>query len=226
MAGSTDLRCCPRCSSRRESGAHSFGVRSYLHLFYEDCAFATPRDVEEDPRNKGDPVSSWSWYPLLWKASLTAGLLLVVTGGVALSAGLLLPPRIEGFGEGELLMVDVRAAGHNGMLRACRLAGALLLAAGGAACWRARWPRTSAGPASGAGGTRPSAAEGLVARRRVAHPAAAARQPGARGRRAAQTGRSEHAPGRRPAPVRSSPRSPSPSGRTRVAFRNMGFRIF
>ncbi|XP_064161842.1 neurensin-2-like [Anguilla rostrata] len=133
MAGSTDLRCCPRCSGRRESGAHGFGVRSYLHLFYEDCAFATPRDVEEDPRNKGDPVSSWSWYPLLWKASLTAGLLLVVTGGVALSAGLLLPPRIEGFGEGELLMVDVRAAGHNGMLRACRLAGALLLAAGGAA---------------------------------------------------------------------------------------------
>ncbi|XP_036386112.1 neurensin-1-like [Megalops cyprinoides] len=72
-----------------------------------------------------------SWYSLLWKASLPAGLLLVVTGSVALSVGLLLPPQIEGFGEGELLMVDERAIGHNGMLAACRLAGGLLLALGG-----------------------------------------------------------------------------------------------
>lgn len=56
---------------------------------------------------------------------------MVVTGGAALGVGLLLSPQIEGFGEGELLMVDVRAIGHNGALRACRLAGALLLAVGG-----------------------------------------------------------------------------------------------
>ncbi|KAJ8358638.1 hypothetical protein SKAU_G00151630 [Synaphobranchus kaupii] len=132
MAGLTELPCCPNCSGRRGSGAQSFGVRSYLHLFYEDCAFLTPPDVEEDPQNKGDPVSYWSWYSLLWKASITAGLLLVVAGGVALSAGLLLPPQIEGIGEGELLMVDVHAVGHNAALTECRLAGVLLLALGSA----------------------------------------------------------------------------------------------
>ncbi|XP_061076534.1 neurensin-1-like isoform X2 [Conger conger] len=147
MAGLTELPCCPHCSGRGESGAQSFGVRSYLHLFYEDCAFLTPRDVEEDLQNKGDPVSSWSWYSLLWKASLTVGLLLVVVGGAALGVGLVLSPQIEGFGEGELLMVDVRAVGHNSALRACRLAGALLLAVGGTvllACALA-WPVCRAG---------------------------------------------------------------------------------
>ncbi|KAG9353394.1 hypothetical protein JZ751_017989 [Albula glossodonta] len=131
MAGFAELPCCPRCSGRSESGAQAFGVRSYLHLFYEDCAFFTPQDEEEEDRqSKGDPVSSGSWYSLLWKASLTAGLLLVVTGGVALSAGLLLPPQIEGFGDGDLLLVDEHAVEHNGMLTACRLAGGLLLGVG------------------------------------------------------------------------------------------------
>ncbi|KAJ8412165.1 hypothetical protein AAFF_G00144320 [Aldrovandia affinis] len=129
MAGFRELPCCPRCSGKRESGGQSFGVRSYLHLFYEDCAFLTPQDEEDEPRRDGC-LSSGPSRSVLWKAILTAGLLLVVIGGVALSVGLLLPPQIEGFGEGELTMVDKRAVGHNGILAECRLAGALLLALG------------------------------------------------------------------------------------------------
>ncbi|XP_069035517.1 neurensin-1-like [Lepisosteus oculatus] len=112
---------CPHCSCG--AGGQHFGVRSHLHLFYEDCAFS-----ETELKR-----ASLSWSSLLWKACLTAGVLLAATGGLALGMGLLLPPRIEGFGEGDLLLVDERAVWHNRALAACRWAGGLLLALGGTA---------------------------------------------------------------------------------------------
>ncbi|XP_018611247.1 neurensin-1-like, partial [Scleropages formosus] len=126
------------------AGGQVFGVRSYLHLFYEECTFATPKDDEEEEDNtemKEAAVirETWSW--LLWMAGLAAGVLLATAGAVALGAGLLLPPQIEGFGDGELRVVDERAAGHNGTLKAYRAAGGLLLGLGGAvllACSLAR----------------------------------------------------------------------------------------
>ncbi|MBN3306255.1 neurensin-1 [Amia ocellicauda] len=128
MAGCPELPCCPHCSG--SSGAQTFGVRSYLHLFYEDCTFSAPQDQAE-LQPKRAPVSRTSWPSLLWKACLTTGVLLAVTGGLALAMGVLVPPRIEGFGEGELLVVDERAIRHNRALAACRMAGGLLLALGG-----------------------------------------------------------------------------------------------
>ncbi|MFT7802770.1 neurensin-1-like [Arapaima gigas] len=129
------------------AGSQVFGVRSYLHLFYEECAFTKPEEDEEEEDHAGVEMKqaavtreTWSW--LLWMAGLAAGILLMTSGAVALGAGLLLPPQIEGFGDGELQVVDKRAAGHNGALEACRTAGGLLLGLGGTmllVCSVARW---------------------------------------------------------------------------------------
>ncbi|KAK6479526.1 neurensin-1-like [Huso huso] len=108
-----------------------FGVRSYLHLFYEDCAFSQP---EEDPEEPEGTLSSWaSSHPLLWRASLTTGILVLLMGVVALGTGLLVPPMIEGFGEGELQVVDQQAIEYNQALERCALAGGILLTLGGTA---------------------------------------------------------------------------------------------
>uniref|UniRef100_A0A8C9QVM6 Neurensin 2 n=1 Tax=Scleropages formosus TaxID=113540 RepID=A0A8C9QVM6_SCLFO len=122
---------CPPKLDPSAAGGQVFGVRSYLHLFYEECTFATPKDDEEEEDNT----------EMKEAAGLAAGVLLATAGAVALGAGLLLPPQIEGFGDGELRVVDERAAGHNGTLKAYRAAGGLLLGLGGAvllACSLAR----------------------------------------------------------------------------------------
>ncbi|XP_048880086.1 neurensin-1-like [Brienomyrus brachyistius] len=129
----SELPCCSLLSTTPAAVNQSFGVRSYLHLFYEDCAFSRAQDDDDDD---GDEVSAeealtqglWIW--LLWRASLAVGVLLALTGSMALGVGLLLPPRIEGFGDGELLLVDERAVGHNGVLLACQLVGGVLLGLG------------------------------------------------------------------------------------------------
>ncbi|MBN3279676.1 NRSN1 protein, partial [Polyodon spathula] len=108
-----------------------FGVRSYLHLFYKDCAFSQP---EEDPEEPEGTLSSWaSSHPLLWRASLTTGVLVLLMGVAALGTGLLVPPKIEGFGEGELQVVDQGAIEYNQALERCALAGGILLTLGGMA---------------------------------------------------------------------------------------------
>ncbi|KAK1157672.1 neurensin-1-like [Acipenser oxyrinchus oxyrinchus] len=108
-----------------------FGVRSYLHLFYEDCAFSQPEEDPEEP--EGTLSSCASSHPLLWRASLTTGILVLLMGVTALGTGLLVPPKIEGFGEGELQVVDQQAIEYNQALERCALAGGILLTLGGTA---------------------------------------------------------------------------------------------
>ncbi|KAK1156279.1 neurensin-1-like [Acipenser oxyrinchus oxyrinchus] len=108
-----------------------FGVRSYLHLFYEDCAFSQPEEDPEEP--EGTLSSCASSHPLLWRASLTTGILVLLMGVAALGTGLLVPPKIEGFGEGELQVVDQQAIEYNQALERCALAGGILLTLGGTA---------------------------------------------------------------------------------------------
>ncbi|XP_023693635.2 neurensin-1-like [Paramormyrops kingsleyae] len=127
----SELPCCPLLSAAPGAANQSFGVRSYLHLFYEDCAFSRAQDDDDDDEESAEEALTWGlWLWLLWRASLAVGVLLAVMGSLALGAGLLLPPRIEGFGDSELLLVDERAVGHNGVLLACQLAGGVLLGLG------------------------------------------------------------------------------------------------
>ncbi|XP_076207949.1 neurensin-2 [Aptenodytes patagonicus] len=116
----------PDCSCGRGPSVAQgkwYGVRSYLHLFYEDCTGASP-DWDGDGSS---PHGAWA--PLIWKVSLSTGTLFLLMGATALAAGSLVPPKLEGIGEEEFMVLDVQAVRYNHVLGTCRLVGMALCAA-------------------------------------------------------------------------------------------------
>ncbi|XP_059900166.1 neurensin 1-like [Gadus macrocephalus] len=141
---------CPEpCASRGHSPEKEpasicmrFGVRSYLHHFYEECSSSMrERDPEDQYQGSARDWSSATWSSAAWKVSLALSLLLLGAGVAGLSVGFSGARRIESFGEGELLFVDAAAVRHNEALRVGVAAGALLtclaavLALMGACLW-------------------------------------------------------------------------------------------
>ncbi|KTF77639.1 hypothetical protein cypCar_00026690 [Cyprinus carpio] len=121
--------CSEFCGSGQavDSGCHVFGVRSYLHHFYEECT-ASMREQQEDFQGQRSPLR---WSSSFWKVSLAIGVVLLSVGLVVLTVGYSIPTRIEAFGEGELLFVDRQAMHHNHSLHICVLVGTGLLTLGG-----------------------------------------------------------------------------------------------
>ncbi|XP_029104270.1 neurensin 1-like [Scleropages formosus] len=109
-------------------GYPRFGVRSYLHQFYEECT-ASIWEHDEDFQIKRSPSR---WSSVFWKVSLVLGTLILMTGLILLIAGYAIPSKVEAFGEGDLLFVDASAARFNRGLHVSKLAGAALFCAGGA----------------------------------------------------------------------------------------------
>ncbi|GCB72715.1 neurensin-1 [Scyliorhinus torazame] len=112
-----------------------YGVRSYLHQFYEDCT-ASIWEHEDDFQIKKSPSR---WSSVLWKVGLMAGTTILLIGMAVITAGYLLLPKIEAFGEEKenFLVVDGHAVQFNVALDICKLAGAILFCIGGvimAAC--------------------------------------------------------------------------------------------
>ncbi|XP_058261185.1 neurensin 1-like [Hemibagrus wyckioides] len=105
---------------------YSFGVRSYLHYFYEECT-ASVWDQEDIQHQRSH---QW-WSSGLCKISLAVGTVLLALGLVVLAVGFAVPTRIEAFGEGELLFVDRHAMRHNQALSICVQAGTGMLTLGG-----------------------------------------------------------------------------------------------
>uniref|UniRef100_A0A8C5G9T9 Neurensin-1-like n=1 Tax=Gouania willdenowi TaxID=441366 RepID=A0A8C5G9T9_GOUWI len=94
-----------------------FGVRSYLHHFYEECL---------DPEGQGSIQSRWSGLQrssAVWKVSLALGLLILTAGVTTLSVGYSTPHKIESFGEGDLFFVDSQAINFNKGLHLSTLGG-------------------------------------------------------------------------------------------------------
>ncbi|KAG5264808.1 hypothetical protein AALO_G00258230 [Alosa alosa] len=110
-----------------ESGCHRYGVRSYLHHFYEECT-ATVWERHTDFQTQRSP--RW-WSSGLWKVSLVFGTVVLAVGMVVFVVGCTIPSRIEAFGEGELLFVDRQAVRFNQGLQASIQAGAGMLCLGG-----------------------------------------------------------------------------------------------
>ncbi|KAK2887153.1 hypothetical protein Q8A67_015381 [Cirrhinus molitorella] len=110
-----------------DSGCHVFGVRSYLHHFYEECT-ASMREQQEDFQGQRSPLR---WSSSFWKVTLAIGVVLLSVGLVVMTVGYSIPTRIEAFGEGELLFVDRQAMRHNRSLHICVLVGTGLLTLGG-----------------------------------------------------------------------------------------------
>ncbi|XP_072735436.1 neurensin-2 isoform X2 [Ciconia boyciana] len=65
------------------------------------------------------------------QVSLSTGTLFLLVGVAALAAGFLAPPKLEGIGEEEFVVLDVQAARYNHALGTCRLVGTALCAAAG-----------------------------------------------------------------------------------------------
>ncbi|KAG1947286.1 neurensin-2 [Pimephales promelas] len=110
-----------------DTGCHVFGVRSYLHHFYEECT-ASMREQQEDFQGQR---SLLRWSSGFWKVTLAVGVVLLTVGLVIMTVGYAIPTRIEAFGEGELLFVDHQAMRHNHSLHICVLVGTGLLTLGG-----------------------------------------------------------------------------------------------
>ncbi|XP_034977359.2 neurensin-2 [Zootoca vivipara] len=120
------------CGCRRGPGMERgkwYGVRSYLHLFYEDCTGANLDGELDLPPTS--PASS-GWSSVLWKVTLSAGTLLLLIGASALATGYLLPPKLEGIGEAEFVVLDQQAVEYNHALGICQAVGAVLCAMAGA----------------------------------------------------------------------------------------------
>ncbi|XP_015257672.1 neurensin-1 [Cyprinodon tularosa] len=104
-----------------------YGVRSYLHQFYEECT-GSIWDRDEDFQIQRSPNR---WSSLLWKVCLTFGTLILITGLVVVLVGYATPTKTEAFGEDDLLFVDSHAVSFNRALDVCKLTGAVLFCVGG-----------------------------------------------------------------------------------------------
>ncbi|AWP04876.1 putative neurensin-1-like [Scophthalmus maximus] len=112
-------------SSGSEAGSSclQFGVRSYLHHFYEECSSSMwERDPEDRGFIQGQRSALW-WNSAAWKVSLAVGLLILIAGIASLSVGYCTPHKIESFGEGDLFFVDTHAVSFNRGLHLSAAAG-------------------------------------------------------------------------------------------------------
>ncbi|XP_034981309.1 neurensin-1 [Zootoca vivipara] len=116
-----------------EGGYQRYGVRSYLHQFYEDCT-ASIWEYDDDFQIQRSPSR---WSSAFWKVGLISGTVFMLTGVIVLVVGFLVPPKIEALGVEDFVVVDTRAVQFNRALDICKLAGAILFCIGGttmAAC--------------------------------------------------------------------------------------------
>ncbi|CAK6961042.1 neurensin 1-like [Scomber scombrus] len=121
-------------SSGSEAGSNclQFGVRSYLHHFYEECSSsAWERDPEDQGFVQSQRLNLW-WNSAVWKVSLALGLLILTAGIASLSVGYATPHKIESFGEGDLFFVDTQAISFNNGLHLSTAAGIWLSCLGSA----------------------------------------------------------------------------------------------
>ncbi|KAF6110384.1 neurensin 1 [Phyllostomus discolor] len=119
--------CSNLCGSKQtraaaEGGYQRYGVRSYLHQFYEDCTTSI-WEYEDDFQIQRSPNR---WSSVFWKVGLISGTVFVILGLAVLAVGFLVPTKIEAFGEADFVVVDTHAVQFNGALDMCKLAGAIL----------------------------------------------------------------------------------------------------
>ncbi|XP_077455686.1 neurensin-1 [Stigmatopora argus] len=115
--------------AKGRGNCQQYGVRSYLHQFYEECT-ASIWERDEDFQIQRSPSR---WSSLLWKVCLAFGTIILFAGLIVIVVGYATPTRIEAFGEEDLLFVDSQAVSFNRALDVCKLTGAVLFCVGGTA---------------------------------------------------------------------------------------------
>ncbi|NWI98464.1 NRSN1 protein, partial [Crypturellus undulatus] len=127
MSSYADICGSKQAPGSTEGGHQRYGVRSYLHQFYEDCT-ATIWEYEDDFQIQRSPSR---WSTTSWKVGLISGTIFMLIGLTVLVVGFLVPPKIEALGEYDFVVVDNSAIQFNGSLDVCKLAGAILFCIGG-----------------------------------------------------------------------------------------------
>ncbi|CAF99500.1 unnamed protein product [Tetraodon nigroviridis] len=153
-------------SSGSEAGSSClhFGVRSYLHHFYEECSSSMWERDRADQGSSQSRSSAVRWSSVVWKVSLVLGLLVLTAGITTLSVSYSTAFKIESFGEGDLFFVDPQAVSFNRGVHSSGAAGIGLsclgsgLVAVGVMLWILQLPKVKerlfqrAGEVDGSGG--------------------------------------------------------------------------
>ncbi|KAM9165083.1 neurensin-1 isoform 1-T2 [Pangshura tecta] len=133
MSSYADICSSKQAQSGTEGSYQRYGVRSYLHQFYEDCT-ASIWEHEDDFQIQRSPSR---WSSAFWKVGLISGVVFMLIGLTVLVVGFLVPLKIEALEEEDFVVVDNHAIQFNRALDICKLAGAILFCIGGttmAAC--------------------------------------------------------------------------------------------
>lgn len=122
--------------SKRKRSCPMFGVKSYLHQFYDDTTFKDPCLYEDDdsqfllqPHHRRRRCT-----PIWWKIFMWVGVILLVFGVVSILVGYMVPPHqflIKIPGDSHAY-VDTKAQVYNATLDMCKLTGLVLFCVGGA----------------------------------------------------------------------------------------------
>lgn len=122
---------------KRRSCPDYFGVKSYLHNFYDTAFFKDPSiyEEEDDYRYLLNPARRRRrCRPVWWKVSTWIGVNLMIFGVVGILVGYLVPRKpiiIETDSTNQILLVDKQANPHNTMLDMCKIIGLVLFCLGG-----------------------------------------------------------------------------------------------
>ncbi|PRD29470.1 UNVERIFIED_CONTAM: Nrsn1 [Trichonephila clavipes] len=114
-------------SEKEESRPKFFGVRNYLHAFYETVNIKNPQlyeDIPDESETPEEPQKENRTCKLIWKIGITAGLIIVSIGLILILIGFITPlhPSVAEKNE-EFLVIDKSATTFNDYMRMCRLVG-------------------------------------------------------------------------------------------------------
>ncbi|XP_074841989.1 neurensin-1 isoform X2 [Carettochelys insculpta] len=115
MSSYADIYSSKQAQGRAEGSYQRYGVRSYLHQFYEDCT-ASIWEHEDDFQIQRSPSR---WSSAFWKVGLISGAVFMLIGLTVLVVGFLVPPKIEALEEEDFVVVDNHAIQFNGALDIC-----------------------------------------------------------------------------------------------------------
>ncbi|GFT82987.1 hypothetical protein NPIL_358251 [Nephila pilipes] len=112
---------------KEESRPKFFGVRNYLHTFYETVNIKNPQlyeDIPDESETTNEPQKENRSCRLGWKIGITIGLIIVSIGLILILIGFVSPLHQSVAEKNEeFLVIDKSASTFNDYMRMCRLVG-------------------------------------------------------------------------------------------------------
>ncbi|GIY24096.1 uncharacterized protein CEXT_284851 [Caerostris extrusa] len=117
---------------KEEAPPKFFGVKNYLHTFYESYNFKNPQMYEDIPEDSEQPPKENKSLKFYWKLSMSITLAVVVIGLILILIGFIatLHTSVADKKSEEFLIIDKSDTTLNDYLRACRLTGVGMFVSG------------------------------------------------------------------------------------------------